>query len=202
MGIVIRDDYVTVTQSMEAFHVTRPTILRWIHKGRLRGCKFIGNKWLIPEHSINRFLNSKFIKDKVKKPINHLYRLDNWFMELKRSYHPRRVNNQLQTAYNLFIRSMRRVSVGKAGIDVFNVQIEQQLVFYHSIEKLRDSYKWLNNDGKYLPGFGNFIHYVLWQQKEDPSTLRAYLKKKDAECSETVDDCLPESQHDLYDIKL
>ncbi len=188
--------YITVTQSMSIFKVTRQTILKWINDGKLKNCIRSRNKWLIPEESIDEYLE---VKPKKKKPVTDIERLDNWFMELKRAYHPRRVNDQLQTAYNLFIRTMGQVSFKNLGGDIFGAQLEQQLIFYHSIEKIRDSSKWSNHDGKFLPGFGNFLRYVVWQQREDPSVLRKYIMKKD---SEMIEEPLIEEQNISYNIKL
>ncbi len=190
------DIYITVTQSMNVFKVTRQTILKWINDGKLKGCKRSGRKWLIPESSIDEYLENKPEKEKV---ITDLERLDNWFMELKRAYHPTRVNNQLQTAYNLFIRCMGSISANKRGIEALNAQIDQQLIFYYSIEKIRDSNKWSNHGGKFLPGFGNFIRYVIWQQREDPSVLRKYIMKKD---SEMLEESFNQGQDISYNIKL
>lgn len=45
----------------QSLSISRPTILRWIHAGKVKGFFRIGHKWLIRKVDFDSFINQKII---------------------------------------------------------------------------------------------------------------------------------------------
>lgn len=113
--------------------------------------------------------------NRVKK-ITSLQRIENWFQELRRAYHPKKNRIQLSQARKYHSDSIK--AAYKEGGK--KAEIKVQVKMHNYIIELRDKEEWKTENGRYLVGIGNFFKNKLWTLDEKEDGENFCCKQKDS----------------------
>lgn len=112
-----------------------------------------------------------------------------WFREIKRCYHPRRANDSSWKAQKAFDTIMYEAARGMTREDDIIHRQERVVIKITSyITRLSTTDRWKKDNGRYLPGFGNFLASRVWEDPQSESTFSEDSKIKVSKAHQNLKD--------------